>query len=277
MRIKNLYLRKLAKKIYKFEVAKQPIDFLLNLLFGNTIYRKFCTRSLSTGLLGIGEKNTYGIASSWITVDIENADINIDFREAKKLPLKTNSISLIYCSHVFEHLGDDIIKKILAECKRVLVPGGCIRIEAPDIHTIIAAYKKADSRFFENLMSSEERKIYSIDDVFIGLLACYIENNRHVPVKCNADVIRNKLELLDDIEFTKWAISLMSEEEMKSGGHINYMSAERISLLLSESEFVNIKQTEIGKSQSVNMQNHLAGIERSHRGFYSAIVEASVA
>ena len=47
------------------------------------------------------------------------------------------SVTAIYASHVFEHLGYlDDLPKALAECHRVLFSGGKLRISVPDFETI---------------------------------------------------------------------------------------------------------------------------------------------
>ena len=47
------------------------------------------------------------------------------------------SVAEIYASHVFEHLGYlDDLPKALAECHRVLEPGGQLRISVPDFETL---------------------------------------------------------------------------------------------------------------------------------------------
>ena len=48
-----------------------------------------------------------------------------------------NTVAEIYASHVFEHLGYlDDLPKALAECCRVLQPGGKLRVSVPDFETL---------------------------------------------------------------------------------------------------------------------------------------------
>jgi len=52
-----------------------------------------------------------------------------------------DSIEEIYASHVFEHLGHrDELPQALAECHRVLVAGGELKISVPDLKVLTAFF-----------------------------------------------------------------------------------------------------------------------------------------
>ena len=275
MRVHNKIFLKVFKTFYRMPLIKKLFDLALSFVFGNLSYRRLCTKNFSSKKLAIGEMNRYGIDSSWITVDMGGADFNIDFRRDRSLPLRPNSISLIYCSHVFEHLSDETLLGVLEESYRLLEPGGTVRIEAPDVFKIIGAFKQNNLGFFHRLMSEQEIKSSSVEQVFMGLLACYIENDAHVPVSCDGALLRKKLYELEEEDFALWAISLMSKEEIITGGHINSMSFRKISDLLQRAGFASVTEVKTGMSNSTQMLKELKGIERTHRGYYSAIVEAT--
>ena len=48
------------------------------------------------------------------------------------LPYGDNTVDNIYCSHVIEHLPDDVVRRFLGEARRVLRDGGTLRIACPD-------------------------------------------------------------------------------------------------------------------------------------------------
>lgn len=58
----------------------------------------------------------------------------------KPLPFDANSVSFIYGSHVLEHLYLIDAQKLLVECKRVLKPGGVIRLVVPDLNAFVKEY-----------------------------------------------------------------------------------------------------------------------------------------
>jgi len=58
----------------------------------------------------------------------------------KPLPFPANGMSAVYASHVLEHLYLVDAQKLLEECKRVLRPGGIIRLVVPDLHAMALDY-----------------------------------------------------------------------------------------------------------------------------------------
>ena len=66
------------------------------------------------------------------------------------LPFETGSVERIHCEHFFEHLRfPDEVMPALAECFRVLEPGGDLRIVVPDAGRYLRAYARDDREFFD--------------------------------------------------------------------------------------------------------------------------------
>lgn len=61
----------------------------------------------------------------------------------RRLPFPDDSLRAIYSSHTFEHLHVDVAERALAECHRVLAPGGVLRIAVPNLDNIVAHYDPA--------------------------------------------------------------------------------------------------------------------------------------
>lgn len=55
---------------------------------------------------------------------------------------KNNSAELIYASHVLEYFDREEAVKVLKEWRRVLVPGGTLRLAVPDFEQLAKVYKK---------------------------------------------------------------------------------------------------------------------------------------
>jgi predicted SAM-dependent methyltransferase len=73
----------------------------------------------------------------WINVDIVSdvADVLADF--TAPLPFRSGSVDLVHSEDLLEHLEVDAGKRMLAECHRVLRPGGVMRLLTPDLRALI--------------------------------------------------------------------------------------------------------------------------------------------
>lgn len=79
---------------------------------------------------------------SWITLDADprRADLVVDFNTFSRLPLAEGSVAAIYGSHVFEHMSIYVAPRMFEECRRVLAPGGVMRLVLPDAERSIREY-----------------------------------------------------------------------------------------------------------------------------------------
>jgi SAM-dependent methyltransferase len=67
---------------------------------------------------------------------------------SRRFPFSDDSLAAIYSSHVVEHLHVDVAERALAECHRVLKPGGVLRIAVPDLDDVVAQYDPSDPDAF---------------------------------------------------------------------------------------------------------------------------------
>ena len=78
-------------------------------------------------------------SDNWMTVDMTHGcDLYWDLRRG--VPFADNSVSRIYSSHLFEHLTFTDAQALLAECMRVLKPGGSFSIAVPNAQMYIEGY-----------------------------------------------------------------------------------------------------------------------------------------
>jgi predicted O-linked N-acetylglucosamine transferase (SPINDLY family)/predicted SAM-dependent methyltransferase/GT2 family glycosyltransferase len=90
----------------------------------------------------------HNIFPGWVNIDIEanspGVDLICDIRN--ELPFNDGSCSLIYNEHVLEHLTVEEGVFFLKECRRVLQPGGVLRIAMPDLERCVEKYNSEDWR-----------------------------------------------------------------------------------------------------------------------------------
>lgn len=72
-----------------------------------------------------------------------------DFR--KRLPLSDGSVRHVHCEHFIEHLERHEALALLGEFRRVLEPGGTVRLVCPDAERYFRAYCADDAAFFKSL------------------------------------------------------------------------------------------------------------------------------
>jgi glycosyltransferase involved in cell wall biosynthesis len=83
------------------------------------------------------------IFEDWINIDIEafNPGVNLTWDIRNKLPFEDASCGFVYNENVFEYLTVEEGLFFLEECRRVLQPGGVLRIAMPDLKDVVDNYK----------------------------------------------------------------------------------------------------------------------------------------
>lgn len=69
-----------------------------------------------------------------ILAGFENRDADVDI--SKPLPWKDNSVEFILAEHVFEHISPQDALRFLDECRRILKPGGILRLCVPVLDSL---------------------------------------------------------------------------------------------------------------------------------------------
>lgn len=81
---------------------------------------------------------------AWLNYDLDPQDPAIraiDLDQA--LPFPDGTVDALYHAHVLEHLAPRTGERLLAECFRVLKPGGVIRVVVPDLEQLARHYLAA--------------------------------------------------------------------------------------------------------------------------------------
>ncbi len=107
--------------------------------------------------------------------DVKYGDI------VKGLPLGNDSVDVVYCSHVLEHLSLSAFEDALKNTYKILKPGGVFRLVLPDFRVLVDEYINNESElaavsFMCNTgMASETR-----NRGFKGFLVEWLGNSRHL-------------------------------------------------------------------------------------------------
>lgn len=75
----------------------------------------------------------------------------VDHRLPQPLPFIENTFDGILCSHIIEHFNIHDAVKIMADCKRVLKPGGILVVSVPDAEYFLEVYDEDTKERAEEL------------------------------------------------------------------------------------------------------------------------------
>ena len=92
---------------------------------------------------------SYNPPAGWINSDIKDGpgiDLSCDI--LKGLPLDSDSIDYAVSIHALEEIVYSDIPRVLEELRRVLKPGGVLRLALPSLEKGIAAYQRGDRDYF---------------------------------------------------------------------------------------------------------------------------------
>lgn len=106
-----------------------------------------------------------------------NRKKNIKFADAtKRFNFASNSVDIIYSSHMLEHLSRDSAKNFIKESHRVLRKGGILRIVVPDLKKRVDDYllKKDADAFLEGTLLAAPSL-----DTFISKIQFFLVGYRH--------------------------------------------------------------------------------------------------
>jgi predicted SAM-dependent methyltransferase len=88
------------------------------------------------------------------------------------IPFESNRFDLVYHSHVLEHFSKADGEKFIAECYRILKPGGVIRIALPNLEVIAKEYLSNIDR----AMKGEENAEHDYDWIMLEMYDQTVRN-----------------------------------------------------------------------------------------------------
>ena len=94
-----------------------------------------------TAYLNLGCGGRFHKGAPWVNLDVapDNASV-LPWDARAGLPMDRNSFDVVYLSHVLEHFSQLDGSHLVAECHRVLKPGGILRVVVPDLEGICREY-----------------------------------------------------------------------------------------------------------------------------------------
>jgi SAM-dependent methyltransferase len=123
--------------------------------FDNSLAIRLSRRALllrALQLAGLVDASSRDLAAVARAEDIRFADA------VRRIPCPDGSVDVVYSAHMIEHLDRGEAQRFLAEVRRVLRPGGIIRLAAPDLALLADRYQftqDADEFVLSTYMTQE--------------------------------------------------------------------------------------------------------------------------
>ena len=91
--------------------------------------------------LGAGHQRRDG----WLASDLLPTGSDAVYLDATKpFPLPDGSVDRILCEHMIEHVAYPDARRLLTECRRVLRPGGRLRLATPNLESVLVIAHEGD-------------------------------------------------------------------------------------------------------------------------------------
>ncbi len=229
--------KRILLKIFPLHVLLQ-LKFELQVVWARLTHhrhqRAFRGRCSLLVNIGSGSRGRSG----WVNTDVlpmPGVDCVCDCRRG--LPFDDGSVDVIFSEHFFEHIDyTEEAPYFLAECRRVLAPGGVVRIIVPDAGRYLQAYAAAG---WSGLVQLRQLQPDNFDRY---------TNCRY----------RTKMELVNEIF-------------RQAGTHKFAYDAETLIRLLQDAGFSRVQQQSYGQSFDERLRIDLA--DREHESLYVEAVK----
>lgn len=247
------------------------------------LYRLFFGKDVTR--LALGESMNAYKYPRWHLLDVKNSDINLNL-EVRSYTIPLDKVKFCHSSHMFEHISDEAASYLLQQVFLSMEIGGIVRIEVPSSDKILNDYRQNEDRPIAHYFSdSNKDTLVSVDgyaekygELHIGTLGAIScvhvheggQKYNHIPVYVDIQEFERQLNTLNNNEFCEWAINLQTEQEISQHGHINYWTEGKLTDFLETAGFSGVRVCDPGESK----YGFDLSIERTHRGFYSIVVEA---
>ena len=200
-----------------------------------------------------GGKN---VREGWLNLDCyaKTADIKLDLRACLAIPLADNSINKVFSSHCIEHINDLSAIHLFKELYRTTKSGAILRFSCPDGDLIYNSYGEGNLETFKVFPGA------SLEERFINWLVSY-ENQKGVP-GVNPETVKKYYNSMSKERFLEWAIETHLDTKRPYIAHCNWFNEEKLTAMLADAGFINIKRSEAFKSEDAELRkgfdSHLA-------------------
>lgn len=111
--------------------------------------------------LGSGTEHKDG----WINIDLAGDPVDLSWNLAHGIPFPDASVDAVFHEHLLEHLVLSAGDQLIGECRRVLRPGGILRVGVPDAGAYARSYA-SDGEFIESIRPERPTRMLAMQEIF---------------------------------------------------------------------------------------------------------------
>lgn len=194
----------------------------------------------------------------------DNSYKEYDMRSGFPLPMDSNTVDNIYCSHVLEHVETVHVERFIREAHRVLKPRGVLRISCPDAK-FLYEISKFGNEYWEwrrPLLSNGELYYNSSTgirqlDFFLRETATRLCRLYRFQEPDVLELTQDELESLSYEEFRAVVKSALVQNPARPWEHVNPWDFDSLQDLALEAGFSQCFESKYQGSVSLQMQGSL--------------------
>ena len=103
----------------------------------------------------------------WVNVDVLGMAPDLAWDLRRRLPFPDGAAEAVFLEHVLEHFTLAAGLDLLDECRRVVRPGGIVRVGVPDFGRYLESYA-GDGDFVERLRPGRPTRLLAVGEVALG-------------------------------------------------------------------------------------------------------------
>ena len=103
--------------------------------------------------------------AGWVNIDCVGDPVELAWNLAHGVPFSDESAEAIFHEHLLEHISLRDGAALMAECFRVLKPGGILRVGVPDAGELIRSYV-GDGTYLQRLHPDRPTRLIGVQELF---------------------------------------------------------------------------------------------------------------
>jgi SAM-dependent methyltransferase len=239
------------EKLYRYLYAPEVLEKrpFLNMGAGAFQHRYWRT---SDRLYGDDGKRWLDIEKDGPGTELPPIDHVFDYMSGQPLDIESDSFEAVYTSHSLEHTFDEGALHAISEARRILKPGGVLRIVVPDAEMAFQACRRGDRGFFGFLEKDWPMAYFVASHVSLVMTPDY-----------PGPLTRKDVVQIIDHEPFEQAMDLLYQASRETvavtgdtrGKHVNWYGYQKLAAIMGQAGFDDIRRSAYGQSLSPVMRD----------------------